>query len=189
MVGYFGSKGTHLRLSRNINQPVNGVRPFIRLSNSSPILPGASLGNITQVEGTGNSSYNALWTSANLRFTRGLQINASYTWSKSIDYNSLTSPITVTVQNSYNLRGDRGLSDFDARHRFVLYGIYQLPLQGNQLVTGWQVGAILQMQSGNPVNIITSNVTVNGVANTLRPDVNGPVQINGSVDRWYDTNA
>jgi hypothetical protein len=189
MAGYFGSKGTHLRISRNINQPINGVRPFAQLSASSSILPGAPLGNITQVEGTGNSSYNALWISANKRLSRGLQLNGSYTWSKSIDYNSLTSPITVTVQNSYDLRGDRGLSDFDARQRLALYGIYELPFKRNQLVEGWQLAAIVQVQSGNPVNIITSNATVNGVANTLRPDVNGPVQTIGSVDRWFDTSA
>ena len=57
------------------------------------------------------------------------------------------------------------------------------------MVEGWQLGAIVQLQTGNPVNIVTSNATVNGVANTLRPDVNGPVQIIGSVDRWFDTNA
>lgn len=79
MVGYFGSKGTHLRISRNLNQPVNGVRPFPRLSSSSPELPGASLGNITQVEGSGNSSYNALWATLTRRYARGLQLNASYT--------------------------------------------------------------------------------------------------------------
>ena len=187
--GYFGSKGTHLRISRNINQPIGGVRPFAQLSASSPILPGAPLGNIIQVEGNGNSSYNALWTSANKRFSNGLQLNVSYTWSKSIDYNSLTSPITVTVQNSYDLRGDRGLSDFDARHRLTLYGIYELPFKQNQAVRGWQFAAIVQVQTGNPVNIITSNATVNGVANTLRPDVNGPVQTIGSVDRWFDTSV
>ena len=85
MVGYVGSKGTHLRISRNINQPgdVNGgVRPFPQLSVSSPVLPGASLSNITQVEGTGNSSYNAQWTTVSRRFSSGLQFNASYTWSK-----------------------------------------------------------------------------------------------------------
>jgi len=186
-VGYVGSKGTHLRISRNINQPVNGVRPFVRLSEMSPILPGASLGNITQIEGTGNSSYNALWTSVDARFRRGLQLNASYTWSKSIDYNSLTSPTNVTVQDSYNLRGDRGLSDFDARHRFVLYGFYKLPFSGNRLREGWQIGAIVQMQTGNPVNLITSNASINGLANTVRPDVTGPVEIIGSVERWFDT--
>ena len=188
MAGYFGSKGTHLILRRNINQPVNGVRPFAALSESSPILPGTPLGNITQVESTGNSSYNALWVTANQRLAHGLQFNASYTWSKSLDYNSLSSQ-GVVVQNSYDLRGDRGLSDFDARHRFVVSAIYELPFRGNQFVEGWQLAAIVQAQSGNPVNIVTSNSTVNGVANTLRPDVTGPIKIIGSVERWFDTSV
>ena len=188
MVGYFGSKGTNLIIRRNINQPVNGLRPFPTLSESSPILPGTPLGNITQVEGTGNSSYNALWITANKRFARGLQFNASYTWSKSLDYNSLNSQ-GVVVQNSNDLRSNRGLSDFDARHRFVCSSIYDLPFRGNQLVDGWQLAAILQAQSGNPVNVVTSNSNVNGVANTLRPDVSGPIDIVGSVDRWFDTSV
>jgi len=188
MVGYFGSKGTHLRISRNINQPINGVRPFARLSSSSPILPGATLGNITQIEGSANSSYNALWATVLRRFSNGLQLNASYTWSKSIDYNSLSSPPNViTVQNSYDLRGDRGLSDYDARNRVVVSAIYELPFKGNRVKEGWQLACIVQSQSGNPVNIITTNATINGVANTIRPDVNGPVTIIGSVDRWFDT--
>jgi len=190
MFGYFGSKGTHLRISRNINQPVNGVRPFPTLSISSPELPGAAIGNITQVESSGNSSYNALWATATKRFSRGLQFNASYTWSKSIDYNSLSSPPTViTVQDSYNLRNDRGLSDFDVRHRMVLSGIYELPFKGNQFVSGWHLATILQSQTGNPVNLVTTNSIVNGVANTLRPDVVGPVETIGSVEQWFNTTA
>lgn len=188
MVGYFGSKGTNLRISRNINQFVNGVRPFARLAASSPILPGTALGNITQVEGTGNSSYNALWSSVTHRFSSGLQITGSYTWSKSLDYNSLSSPPTVvTIQNSYDLRNDRGLSDFDATHRFVTSGLYELPFKGNQIKEGWQLGLIVQMQTGNPLNIITSNSTITGVANTVRPNVLGPVTEVGQVDRWFDT--
>src|SRR5262249_60224451 len=87
MVDYFGSKGTHLILRRNINQPVNGVRPFAALSESSPILPGTPLGNITQTESTGNSTYNAMWVKAKQRFAHRFEFNASYTWSKSLDYN------------------------------------------------------------------------------------------------------
>jgi hypothetical protein len=188
MAGYFGSKGTHLIIRRNLNQPINGVRPYPALSPSSPILPGAPLGNITQVESAGNSSYNAFWLAANQRLTRGLQFNASYTWSKSLDYNSFSTG-GIVGQDSYNLRGDRGLSDFDARHRFVISALYDLPFRGNQLVTGWQLALIVQSQSGNPINIVTSNATVNAVANTLRPDVNGPVAIIGTVDRWFDTSA
>ena len=187
-VGYFGSKGTHLILRRNINQPVDGVRPYQTLSASSPILPGTPLGNITQVESSGNSSYNALWVTANQRFARGFQFNASYTWSKSLDYNSLSSQ-GVVVQNSYDLRDDRGLSDFDARHRFVVSALYELPFRGNQLVEGWSLAVIVQSQSGSPVNIVVGNSTVNGVANTLRPDVTGPASIIGSVERWFDTSV
>jgi hypothetical protein len=186
MVGYFGSKGTHLTLRRNINQPVNGVRPFVALSESSPILPGTPLGNITQVENTGNSSYNALWVTAKQRLGHGLQFNASYTWSKSLDYNSLSLQ-GVVVQNSYDLRSDRGLSDFDARQRLVVSAMYELPFRGHLLAEGWQLAAIVQAQSGNPVNIVTSNSTVNGVANTLRPDVTGPIKILGAVEGWFDT--
>ena len=185
-VGYFGAKGTHLRVSRNINQPINGgARPFPSVSGSSEIRPGATLNNIVQIEGSGNSSYNALWITGNKRLSRGLQFNASYTFSKSIDYNSLNSQ-GVVIQDSYNLRGSRGLSDFDARHRFVVSGLYELPFHGNQLTEGWQLSTIVQSQTGNPVNIVVNNVGFTGTNNTVRPDVTGPVEILGTPNRWFD---
>jgi hypothetical protein len=69
----------------------------------------------------------------------------------------------------------------------VVRGIYDLPFGGNRLLGNWQIAAIFQAQSGNPVNIVTTNGTLTGVANTLRPDVTGPVAKLGSVDRWFDT--
>jgi len=185
-IGYFGTKGTHLRVSRNINQPINGgARPFQRLASSNPSVPGPLLNNIVQSEGTSNSSYNALWLTATKRLSRGFQFNASYTFSKSIDYNSLNSQ-GVIVQDSYNLKDSRGLSDFDARHRIVFSGIYELPFHGNQFTEGWQFGAIVQSQSGNPVNIVVNNTTFTGINNTVRPDVTGPVAILGTPNRWFD---
>ena len=197
-VGYYGSKGTHLRLSRNLNQTFlnaafNQVRPFPALSPSSPIGAKVPLQNITFREGTGNSTYNALWVTANKRMGKGLQFNASYTFSKSIDLNSQSSQ-GVTVQDSYNLRNDRGLSDFDVRHRFVISGLYELPFKGNQFKEGWQLSFIEQSQTGNPVTLLAGNAAtlgtlaagnlINGAnANsftglaTLRPDVTGPIAI------------
>ena len=53
------------------HQPTRERRtPVSDVVRSSPILPGAALGNITQVEGTGNSSYNALWVTATRRLTQ-----------------------------------------------------------------------------------------------------------------------
>jgi outer membrane receptor protein involved in Fe transport len=188
MLGYLGSKGTHLITRRNINQPINGIRPFPALSPASPILPRATLGNITEVGSSGNSSYNALWFTATRRLSKGLHFDASYTWSKSIDYTSFSTG-GIFVQNSYDLPGERGVSDFDARHRFVLSSIYELPFHDNRLVSGWQLAVIVQSQSGNPVNVVTTNSTVNRVANTLRPDVQGPVTVIGEVEEWFDTSV
>lgn len=199
--GYFGSKGTHLRISRNINQFVNGARPFTRLSTGSPILPNSALGNITEISSGGNSSYNALWVTGNKRLSQGLQFNASYTFSKSIDYNSLNSQ-GVVVQNGYNIQGDRGLSDYDARHRFVVNAIYELPFKGNRLIEGWQISGITQWQSGNPLNILAGNplaiagttigganiASFTGVA-SIRPDLVGTAQKVGRVDQWFSNSV
>jgi hypothetical protein len=184
-LGYSGSHGTNLRISRNINQPVDGVRPFAALASSSPISAGTPLGNITQVESSGFSNYHAAWAALTKRLSRGLQLDTSYTWSKSLDTNSLNSS-GFAVQNSYDIPDQYGLSDFDARHRFVLSGSYALPFTGHVLTRGWQIAAVVQAQSGNPVNIVTSNSRLNGMPNTVRPDVTGPIRIIGSVDRWFD---
>jgi hypothetical protein len=184
-VGYSGSRGTNLRISRNINQPVDGVRPFPAVAASSAILPGTSLGNITQVESSGFSNYDATWVAVTKRLSGGLQFDTSYTWSKSLDTNSLNSS-NFAVQNGYDIPNQYGLSDFDARHRFVLSGTYTLPFTGHVLIRGWQVATVVQSQSGNPVNIVTSNSSLNGVPNTVRPDVTEPIRIVGSVDRWFD---
>lgn len=188
MIGYFGSNGGDLRISRNINQPVDGIRPFPEVSTSSPIRPGAPLGDITQVESTGFSSYHALWLSATKRLSRGLLFDASYTWSKALDTNSLNSS-GFAVQDGYDIPNQYGLSDFDARHRFVISATYELPFTAHAFARGWQLAAIVQAQSGNPVNIVTSNSTLNGVPNSVRPDLTGPIRIIGSVDQWFDPSA
>jgi hypothetical protein len=187
-VGYSGSRGANLRLSRNINQPVDGVRPFPTLSSASAILPGAALGNITQVESSGFSSYKAAWVAVTRRLSRGLQFDASYTWSTSLDTNSLNSS-GFAIQNAYDLQAEYAPSDFDARHRFVFSGTYHLPFGGSALTRGWQVAVVVQSQSGNPINIVTSNSVLNGVANTARPDAIEPIRTTGSVDQWFDTTA
>jgi hypothetical protein len=184
MVGYFGSQGDRLRIARNLNQFVNGVRPHPTLSASSPVLPGAPIGNITEVTSLGQSHYNGLWVTANQRPLRGLQFNASYTLSKSTDYNSLSNSL-VTAQNSFDLAESEGPSDFDARHRFVINVIYDLPFKGNRFVDGWQLGAITQAQTGNPISIVTNVSTFTGVTNSLRPDLIGDPAIIGDPNQWF----
>ncbi|HEV3140222.1 MAG TPA: TonB-dependent receptor, partial [Vicinamibacterales bacterium] len=72
MVGYFGSHGDRQRIPINLNQfttPGGTVRPYPKLSASSPILPGATLGNITESTSLGWSDYKGLWVTVNKRVT------------------------------------------------------------------------------------------------------------------------
>jgi hypothetical protein len=190
MVGYFGSKGTHLEIDRNINQfAVLGqaaTRPFTSVSSSSSILPAISLANsITERDSIGTSSYNALWVTANKKMARGLQFNASYTWSHSIDENSRNNQ-GIVVQDSNDIFSSVGSSDFDARHRFVVNAIYDLPFTGNRVFSGWSIAPIVSLQSGNPFNIVVASPAINGVANTVRPDLIGtPIVTGNPLGNWF----
>ncbi len=187
MVGYFGSYGDRLRIPVNINQFINGVRPYPRLSASSPISPGATLGNITEVQSAGWSHYKGLWITLNRRMSKGVQVSTSYTLSKSTDtnsYDNVGANTNGSLQDSFNLADSEAPSDFDTRHRFSLNGTYELPFHGNRFADGWQVTGVLQLQSGNPVNIITTLNTLTGVT-SLRPDLVGDPAIVGSATQWF----
>jgi Carboxypeptidase regulatory-like domain/TonB dependent receptor len=198
-VAYVGVKGTHLQISRNANQPLvtNGfygtARPYLTLPLTSPILPAqcsapnpaCTFGNIPQFASPGNSNYNALWVTMNKHLSHGLELLASYTYSKSFDYSSVSSGDLVPLQNAYNPRGDYGLSEFDVRNRFVLSGFYELPFKANRLVSGWQVGLVTQAQSGSPITPLLSINTGTGTALTVRPDQLAHVSATGNPNHFY----
>ena len=167
-IGYFGSKGTHLRMSHNQNQfeMASGVPVIV---GGKQVRPFAGFSNIFTVASPGNSTYNALWISATRRMSRNLQFNTSYSWSHSIDYNSLSSQ-GVTAQDSTNLFNERASSDFDARHHFNIGYLYTFPFQKNRLVKGWELGGATTFQSGNPLNLVNTSATATGISFTLRPN-------------------
>ncbi|MCU1318471.1 MAG: hypothetical protein JWN63_3793 [Candidatus Acidoferrum typicum] len=198
-VAYVGVKGTHLQLTQNINQPflTNGfygtTKPFPTLPLASSVIPAqcqapnpvCGLNNINQVNSGGNSNYHALWATVNKHFSHGLQFLGSYTFSKSLDYNSLSTAESLVIQNAYNPRGDYGLSEFDVRHRFVLSGFYELPFKGNRLVSGWQLGVVNQVQSGSPLTPALAIGPGPGISLTVRPDLLQNVSGTGSPSQYF----
>jgi hypothetical protein len=106
----------------------------------------------------GNSNYNSLQVSAEKRFSKGMQFQAAYTFSKSIDDASSFE----NILNPLNYRLSRSLSLFDARQRLVFSYFYQLPridLHGvaDKLLNGWETSGILTFQAGFPVFITSSD--------------------------------
>ncbi len=198
-VAYVGVKGTHLQLTQNVNQPFvtdgfyDATRPFPTLPATSPVLPSqcqlpfpnCSLSTINQINSGGNSNYNALWITVNKHLSQGFQLVGTYTYSKSLDYNSLSTGETYTLQNAYNPRGDYGLSEFDVRNRVAISGFYQFPFKGNRLVSGWQVGAIFQAQSGSPLNPTLAIGPGPGISLTVRPDSLGTIHTTNNPSQYF----
>jgi hypothetical protein len=202
-VAYVGMKATHLQFTQNVNQPLvtgdvyGSTRPFPSLPLASAILPAqcaapnpvCPLGTINEVNSAGNSNYHALWATLNKQLSKGFQILASYTYSKSLDYNSLSTGESYVLQNAYNPRGDYGPSEFDVRNRFVASGFYSLPFTANRLISGWQLGVITQAQSGNPLNPTLTIGSGPGISLTVRPDLTGAVGTTGNPAEWFTTKS
>jgi len=117
----------------------------------------------------GYAYYNALDVNLNHRFSHGVSMLASYTWSHAID--NVDPDIPGQNPNDPNFTGalENGNAIFDQRHRFVLSGIYTAP---------WKIrlGGLATLASGLPYNIVTG--TTNGGDNggeTARPVINGVV--------------
>ena len=174
-IGYYGAVGRHLRARTNQNEPINGVRPYPKLSATSPIDPGIATNvNIAEANSVGSSNYNAMWLTATKNFNHGLQFNMTYNWSKSLDTNSLGSQGGYVFQTSYNPGNNYGASDYDTRNHFGGAAIYALPFKGNRFVEGFQFSTIVQYQTGNPVNL-TNTSTYTGVSGVIRPNLVGPI--------------
>jgi hypothetical protein len=100
------------------------------------------------------SNYNSLQALFEKRFSHGLQFQASYTWSKTMDNASSFED----ALNPFNFDATYGLSKYDARHRFVFNFVWDLPVpkfEGfkGKLLDGWEVSGIESLQSGFPVRI------------------------------------
>jgi Carboxypeptidase regulatory-like domain/TonB dependent receptor len=110
-----------------------------------------------------NSSYNAFNVHLLKQMSRGFSLDATYTWSKSIDMLSSEGPGAVTNQTDpvHAQTSEYGPSDFDSRHRFVINGLWQLPIfpknKGllHTLLGGWELGGILTAYSGFPWTPVT----------------------------------
>jgi hypothetical protein len=174
-LGYYGSVGRHLRSTQNINQlsfTTPQVRVFTGLSTSSPIDPGATLSNVNQASSNGQSNYNGMWLTFRKTTARGLTLNATYQYTKSLDLGSTAGAAFTDI---YLPRLNYGLSDFDTRNRISGNAVYKLPFKGNRLVEGYQIAGIAQWQTGNPLNIITS-AAYNGTSGVDHPFLQGPIQ-------------
>jgi len=146
-----------------------GLRPYSS-PGCNPLLPAFTPGTGCPLDGIpvfsdifaedtiANSAYNALEAMLEKRFSHGLQFQAAYTFSKSIDDGS-TFEETL---DPFNYRASRALSLFNSKQRFVISYDWELPIPKHEgfmgkLVNDWAVSGITQFQSGFPIRLDTED--------------------------------
>ncbi len=191
-LGYIGSAGAHLRSGiENINNAprtsfalgdrllnydlnTNGVRaPYTGFNGNvqqalRPFPQYAFIATDCCLQNVGHSSYEALIASLERRFSQGLNLQASYTWSKSITNADSSLPGinggVVQIQDPFNSKSQKALSIQDIPNTFVVSYIYELPFGkgkplfnfnntvARSLISGFEIGGVQRYQSGEPIS-------------------------------------
>ena len=149
-----------------------------------------------------NSNYNALIVRLERRFSHGVSFVGGYTFGKSIDTASGLNGANQ-AQDNYDLKAERGVSDFDIRQRFVFSGNWEFPFgSGRQWMRGgaaarvfghWDLSNILTLQSGQPLTAILSTALSGTDSNgTDRPDLIANPNLPAgqrTPSKWFNTEA
>ncbi len=185
-IGYAGSKGTHLQRRYDINQPG-------RDQASRSLRPYAGFSGINIIADGSNSIYNSGAITVRRRFSKQLNMRAAYTFAKSIDETSNTGGTIQynfsIAQDSRNLKGERGRSDFDIGHTFSSTFSWSPSLSRNIALRDWQIAGTGILYTGPPFTPRVANFNyTNGEAS--RPDrIAKGTLATPSVDQWFDRKA
>jgi Carboxypeptidase regulatory-like domain len=193
-VGYVGTKGTFLSDTRNINQPypAQAAQVLAGTLNVNQARPYPGYGNINMYFNGTNSNYNSLQASLRTEQYYGLTLQASYTYSHSLDYASGDVPGNAH-QDAYRWYLERASSNFDRRQIMVFSYIYDIPYKGHgvagQVFGNWQVSGISAFETGTPLNITLPGDNAGIGTAPYRPDVVKTPTVIGSRTTWFDPAA
>ncbi len=183
--GYLASLG--LKLEQNV-QPNNARagtgavdprRPFLGVQYApGTVFPpylnvvgnSVPVGFVNYLPHSAQSNYHALFVRVEKPFVGGLSWLASYNFSKAIsnapqfrNAGGVNGAENSPPQDSFNLRGERGLAYFDTRHRLVNTVVFQLPFGrdkrylryglASKALGGWETSGILTLQTGFPFTL------------------------------------
>jgi hypothetical protein len=184
-VGYNGSKGTRLDTERAIE--IAGVQPFIYESSA------------------GNSVFHSGSVRLRKRFAHGIGFSGTYIFSKSIDdASSIGGGSVIVIQNPFDIAADRGLSNFDQRHKFTGNWIYELPFGESHrfakkgafahILDNWQWSGNFTIASGlyYTPRVLGNSLDINrGVSGSLRANITGDsISLSDPTTlQWFNTTA
>jgi hypothetical protein len=222
-IAYVGSHGSHLPINYAFNicqQTPASTAEFGYDATTSPYCPaaadkvlasGGSLYDLVVTPGywgLSSSDYHSLQAKFERRFSRGVSLLTTFTWSRLMDDSSSDWggfwSLDVLGQDFYNLKAERSVSAGDIPLRLTVAPIVELPFGpgrrwlndgiASQVLGGWRAAAIYTVSSGSPFGITDNSYGYCNAAHTLtdRPTMIGdplPSGFNQTLDHWFSTGA
>lgn len=160
-VGYVGSVGRHLFNLRDINQALPNATRTTDQTSRPNYSKFPTFAAINQIESSAGSNYSSLQAMIRTSGFHGLTAQAAYTYGHALD--NVSGTRNFAPQDSRNLAAEYGNADFDTRHTFNGYIVYEIPTFGSfkPLTQGWEVNSFLTFYTGKPVTPKTS-INVSG---------------------------
>lgn len=156
-VAFVGTKGTHLLGDMDLNQPTVAARLANPNSDANALVNFFGYGSIRSRNPVFTSNYNSLQVALNRRFTNGLTLGASYTWSKLLTTQSVDRD--SGIQDTYNIKDAYGLSTLNTPQIFVMSYVYEFPFFQDKhnwqsyALGGWAISGITSIQSGQSLTV------------------------------------
>lgn len=162
-LGYVGAQARKLLVIHDINQAALGTSGLSALDQNATrpfgkLFP--NYGVINEIASIGTSNYNSLQATIRTTSWHRLTSQFSYTWGHGLDL--MTQYRNALPQDSTNFKADYGNMDYDTRHNFVAYLLYDVPGSSHGphwLINGWQANSLLTFHSGQPYSLFTGNDT------------------------------
>jgi hypothetical protein len=185
-IGYVGNKSTHTLQLIDINQPTLGLpdpdtsqsrRPF---NTQFP-----DLRQINTISSNGWASYNSLQVILKSTNFHGLTTQTSFTWSHNLDTASEVDDFFGTSgyvpQDSTNLKGSYGNSEFDQRRALIITYIYEIPHPKTDsrlvyLLKDWQISGTTTFRDGLAAPVLSADGGSGTDNFHERPDCIGPIR-------------
>ncbi len=174
-IGYVGSQGRKLLVTRNINQPFPTASTAVPLQQRRPYFAQfPDLSGITEISSSADSQYNSLQLTLRNTSWHGLSGQLSYTLGHARD--EMSSPRNNRPTDNNDLRRDYSNADFDTRNNVSAYLLYDVPRFGKTLpllTQGWQLNTYFTYDSGFPFSVLAGTNVSNTNNRNDKADIVG----------------
>ena len=210
--GYVSQRATHTIVARDRNQPLPGpanVNPaqWAPLQQRRPLYSSLPLVTTTATtESSGTMNYDSLQVTATKRYSYGIDFNASYTWSKTLN-DALgffgaggTQSEGAYWQNGYDRSANYGLAAWDARHNLTFSSNIEVPFGRGRafgsdtnkafdlILGGWSLGYVMQARTGFPITVATVGQSQQSPRGTQRPNRLRDSEVGErTIQKWFGT--